>query len=259
MSDQWDIIEFPAILPNDKILWPEFWNKEELLKVKASLSIGKWNAQWQQNPTSEEVAVVKREWWKLWERDDTPRLDYIIQSYDTAYSKKESADYSAITTWGVFEPKEDGEQHIILLDATKGRWNFPELKDIAVEQNEYWEPDMMLIEAKGSGQPLADEMRLINLPVVTFSPGRRKGGNLDKITRMHMVSPIFQSGKVWYPNRKFADEVIEEVASFPNGDHDDYCDSMTMAIMRFRQGGFVSLQGEDISEDWFPRKSREYY
>ena len=118
---------------------------------------------------------------------------------------------------------------------------------------------MMLIEAMRSGQPLADEMRLINLPVVTFSPGRRKGGNLDKVTRMHMVSPIFESGKVWYPNSKFADEVIEEVASFPNGDHDDYCDSMTMAIMRFRQGGFISLQGEEEPEDWFPRRSREYY
>jgi len=259
MADQWEVIEFPAILPNDKPLWPEFWNTDELLKVKASLSIGKWNAQWQQNPTSEEVAMVKRDWWQLWEREDTLRLDYIIQSYDTAYSKKESADYSAITTWGIFEPKENGEQHIILLDATKGRWNFPELKDIAIEQNEYWEPDMMLIEAKGSGQPLADEMRLINLPVVTFSPGRRKGGNLDKVTRMHMVSPIFESGKVWYPNSKFADEVIEEVASFPNGDHDDYCDSMTMAIMRFRQGGFISLQGEEEPEDWFPRRSREYY
>ena len=102
-------------------------------------------------------------------------------------------------------------------------------------------------------------MRLINLPVVTFSPGRRKGGNLDKVTRMHMVSPIFESGKVWYPNSKFADEVIEEVASFPNGDHDDYCDSMTMAIMRFRQGGFISLKGEDEPEDWFPRRAREYY
>ena len=146
-----------------------------------------------------------------------------------------------------------------MLDALKGRWNFPELKDIAVEQNEYWEPDMMLIEAKASGQPLADEMRMINLPVVTFSPGRRKSGNLDKTTRMHIVSPIFESGKVWYPNSKFADEVIEEVASFPNGDHDDYCDSMTMAIMRFRQGGFISLQGEEEPEDWFPRRSREYY
>ena len=260
MADQWDIVEFPAILPSGEPLWHEFWKKEELLKVKASLSPGKWNAQWQQDPTSDDIAMVKREWWQLWEREDTPRLDYIIQSYDTAYSKKETADYSAITTWGVFEPKENGEQHLILLDAKKGRWNFPELKEIAVEQNEYWEPDMMLIEAKASGASLADELRLINLPVTTFSPGRRKGGGgMDKTTRMHMVSPIFESGKVWYPNEKFADEVIEEIASFPNGDHDDYCDSMTMALMRFRQGGFISLQGEEIPEDWFPRRAREYY
>ena len=260
MADQWDIVEFPAILPSGEPLWHEFWKKEELLKVKASLSPGKWNAQWQQDPTSDDIAMVKREWWQLWEREDTPRLDYIIQSYDTAYSKKETADYSAITTWGVFEPKENGEQHLILLDAKKGRWNFPELKEIAVEQNEYWEPDMMLIEAKASGASLADELRLINLPVTTYSPGRRKGGGgMDKTTRMHMVSPIFESGKVWYPDERFADEVIEEVASFPNGDHDDYCDSMTMALMRFRQGGFISLQGEEIAEDWFPRRAREYY
>ena len=260
MADQWDVVEFPAILPSGEPLWHEFWKKEELLKVKASLSVGKWNAQWQQNPTSEEVAMVKRDWWQLWEREDTPRLDYIIQSYDTAYSKKETADYSAITTWGVFEPKENGEQHLILLDAKKGRWNFPELKEIAVDQNEYWEPDMMLIEAKASGASLADELRMLNLPVTTFSPGRRKGGGgMDKTTRMHMVSPIFESGKVWYPDEKFADEVIEEVASFPNGDHDDYCDSMTMALLRFRQGGFISLQGEDEPEDWFPRGAREYY
>jgi len=260
MADQWEVVEFPAILPSGEPLWHEFWKKEELLKVKASLSVGKWNAQWQQNPTSEEVAMVKRDWWQLWEREDTPRLDYIIQSYDTAYSKKETADYSAITTWGVCQRKENGVQHLILLDAKKGRWNFPELKEIAVDQNEYWEPDMMLIEAKASGASLADELRMLNLPVTTFSPGRRKGGGgMDKTTRMHMVSPVFESGKVWYPDEKFADEVIEEVASFPNGDHDDYCDSMTMALLRFRQGGFISLQGEDEPEDWFPRGAREYY
>ena len=108
-------------------------------------------------------------------RRGSSKVDYIIQSYDTAYSKKETADYSAITTWGVFEPKEDGEQHLILLMRRKGRWNFPELKEIAIEQNEYWEPDMMLIEAKASGQPLADELRLQNLPVLTFSPEDVKG------------------------------------------------------------------------------------
>ncbi len=260
MSDQWEVVEFPAILPNDKLLWPEFWNKDELLRVKASLSPMKWNAQWQQNPTSDDVAMIKREWWIPWEEEKVPKLDYILQSYDTAYSKKETADYSAITTWGVFEPKANGVQHLIMLDAKKGRWNFPELKEIALEENDYWEPDMMLIEAKASGQPLADELRLLNLPVLTFSPGRRKGGNLDKTTRMHIVSPIFESGKVWYPSgEKFAEDVIEEVASFPNGDHDDYCDSMTMAVMRFRQGGFVVLDGEDQGEDWYPKTKREYY
>ena len=259
MADQWEVVEFPAIMPSGEPLWPEFWEKDELLKVKASLSVGKWNAQWQQNPTSEETAVVKRDWWRVWEEDDIPDLDYVIQSYDTAYSKRETADYSAITTWGVFQPHRNGEQHLILMDAKKGRWNFPELKEVALEEHDYWEPELILIEAKASGQSLADEMRLMNLPVATFSPGRRKGGNLDKTTRMHIVSPIFESGKVWYPEgEKFADEVIEEVASFPNGDHDDFCDSMTMALMRFRQGGFISLNGEEFEDDP-PRKAREYY
>jgi len=260
MSDQWEVVEFPAIMPSDQPLWPEFWKKEELLKVKASLSPGKWNAQWQQNPVSEETAMIKREWWQEWEHEDIPKLDYIIQSYDTAFSKKETADYSAITTWGVFEPHSNGEQHLIMLDAKKGRWNFPELKTIAQEEYEYWEPDMMLIEAKASGTPLADEMRLLNLPVLTFSPGRKKGGGgMDKTTRMHMASPIFEGGKVWYPaGKRFAEDVIEEVASFPNGDHDDFCDSMTMALMRFRQGGFISLNGEEL-EDWAPTRNREYY
>ena len=259
MADQWEVVEFPAIMPSGDPLWPEFWEKEELLKVKASLSVGKWNAQWQQNPTSEATAVIKRDWWREWEEDDIPDLDYVIQSYDTAYSKRETADYSAITTWGVFQPQRNGDQHLILMDAKKGRWNFPELKEVALEENEYWEPDLILIEAKASGQPLADEMRLLNLPVGTFSPGRRKGGNMDKTTRMHIVSPIFESGKVWYPEgEKFAEEVIEEIASFPNGDHDDFCDSMTMALMRFRQGGFISLDGEEFEDDP-PRKAREYY
>ena len=153
MSDQWDMIEFPAILPSDNILWPEFWKKEELLKVKASLSLAKWNAQWQQNPTAEEGAIIKKEWWRVWESKTVPPVSYIMQSYDTAFSKKETADYSAITTWGIFQPEEGGPEHIILLDARKGRWDFPELKSTAKEEYKYWEPDMVIIEAKATGTP----------------------------------------------------------------------------------------------------------
>jgi predicted phage terminase large subunit-like protein len=256
MSDKWEVVEFPAILPSDKPLWPEFWEKNALLSIKASLPVGKWNAQWQQNPTGSESAIIKREWWNAWEEEKIPRIDYILQSYDTAFSKKETADYSAITTWGIFKPEDGGPDNIILLDARRGRWNFPELKEIAFEEHEYWEPDMVLVEAKATGTPLIDELRLRGIPALGFSPG--KGS--DKVTRMHMVAPLFEAGMVWAPDdKKFADEVIEEVVSFPNGDNDDYCDSMTLALMRFRRGGFISLHGEDTQDDeWRPRK-REYY
>jgi predicted phage terminase large subunit-like protein len=255
MSDQWEVVEFPAILPSDKPLWPEFWDKDALLSIKASLPVSKWSAQWQQEPTSAESAIVKREWWKMWEKEDIPKVKYIMQSYDTAFSKKESADYSAITTWGVFQPEEGGPDNIILMAAERGRWNFPELKEHAYQEYEYWEPDMVLIEAKASGTPLMDELRHRGIPALSYSPNK---GN-DKITRMHMAAPMFEAGRVWAPaDKKFAEEVIEEVASFPYGDHDDFCDSMTMAILRFRQGGFIFLDGEDDEEDYIPER-REYY
>lgn len=107
-ADKWEVVEFPALMPSGKSCWPEFWKQEELEGVRASLSVGKWNAQWQQNPTSEEGAIIKKEWWNIWEGSEVPQLEYVIQSYDTAFSKKETADYSAITTWGVFYPKAEG-------------------------------------------------------------------------------------------------------------------------------------------------------
>jgi len=255
MADKWEVVEFPAIMPSDKPLWPEFWEKDALLSIKASLPVGKWNAQWQQTPTASESAIIKREWWNDWEEEKIPPVKYILQAYDTAFSKKETADYSAITTWGIFEPEEGGPDNIILMDARRGRWNFPELKEIAYEEHEYWEPDMVLVEAKATGTPLIDELRLRGIPALGFSPGKGK----DKITRMHMVAPLFEAGTVWAPmDKKFADEVVEEVVSFPNGDYDDFCDSMTLALMRFRQGGFISLENEDVGDDFVPTK-REYY
>ena len=245
MSDQWDIVEFPAILPSGNLLWPEFWKKDELLRVKASLSLSKWNAQWQQNPVAEEGAIIKKEWWNKWEKESIPPVSYIMQSYDTAFSKKETADYSAITTWGVFQPTEGGPDNIILMDAKRGRWDFPELKETALEEYNYWEPDMVLIEAKATGTPLTDELRRIGIPVVNYTPSR---GN-DKHTRMHLVAPMFESGRVWAPDKRFSEDVIDECAAFPNGDHDDFCDSMTMALIRYRKGGFVSLDTDEEDEE----------
>ena len=254
LSDQWEVVEFPAILPSENPLWPEFWKKDDLLKVKASLPVQKWGAQWQQQPTAEEGAIVKKEWWKVWKKEDIPEVDYIIQSYDTAFSKKESADFSAITTWGVFRSEETGADNIILMDASRGRWNFPELKEKALEENEYWQPDMMIVEAKASGLPLTDELRRAGIPIMNYTPSKGR----DKVTRMHTVAPLFEAGMVWAPEKHFADEVIDECMAFPNGEHDDYVDSMTMALIRFRQGGFISLNGEEDDTDYY-RPKREYY
>ena len=238
-ADKWEVIEFPAILPSNKPVWPEYWKKDELEGVKASISIGKWNAQWMQNPTAEEGSILKREWWKVWDKPNIPPLKHIIQSYDTAFSKKETADYSAITTWGVFHPNEDpGEApHLILLDAFKERLEFPELRKEALEQYRYWKPDTVIIEAKASGLPLTYELRKIGIPVINFTPSKGQ----DKHSRVNAVSPMFESGMIWAPDEEFADEVIEECASFPYGDNDDLVDSTTQALMRFRQGGFVRL------------------
>jgi predicted phage terminase large subunit-like protein len=198
-ADQWEIVEFPAIFPDtNNALWPEFWEISELEKVKASLPVQKWNAQWMQTPTSEEGSIVKREWWNIWEGDSLPPVSYIIQSYDTAFSKKENADYSAISTWGIFRPTPDSPDCIILLDAQKGRWDFPELKRIAYNEYKYWEPDMTLIEAKASGTPLTHELRRLGIPVVNYSPTRGH----DKSTRMHSVAPMFESELVYAPEKK---------------------------------------------------------
>ena len=254
-SDKWEVIEFPAIMPSGKACWPEYWDKEELEGVRASLSVAKWNAQWQQNPTSEEGAIIKKEWWNRWEEDEVPKLEYIIQSYDTAFSKRETADYSAITTWGVFYPKQDGPAHLILLDAKKGRWDFPELKAEALKQYKFWEPETVIIEAKASGLPLTQELRQMGIPVVNFTPSK---GN-DKITRVHSVSPLFESGMIWAPNARWADEVIEECSAFPNGEYDDLVDSTTQALMRYRQGNFVQLPSDDWVDTEPSTYIRSYY
>ena len=254
-ADKWEVVEFPAIFPETgNVLWPEYWSKDELEGVKASIPVGKWNAQYMQNPTAEEGAIIKREWWNIWNPDNPPTCSYIIQSYDTAFTKNERSDFSAITTWGIFTPVEGEGDAIILLDAEKGRWDFPELKLKAQELCEAYDPDMILIEQKASGTPLTQELRRMGVPVTPFTPSK----GADKFARMKACAPVFESGMVYRPDANFAEEVVEECASFPHGDHDDLADSMTQAILRFRQGGFITTPDDEEFEPNYRRKM-EYY
>ena len=255
LADQWEVVELPAIFNDGKPCWPEYWSLEDLTSVKASIPPSKWNAQYQQNPTGEENAIIPREWWKKWEKPTVPSLQYVIQSYDTAFSRRETSDFSAITTWGVFYPNESGQPGLILLDSKKGRWDFPDLKEVALENYKFWDPDTVIVEAKASGLPLTQELRNMGIPVVNFTPSK---GN-DKVSRVHSVSPLFEAGMVWVPDEVFADELIEEVAAFPNGEYDDLVDSMTQALMRYRQGNFVQLPTDSWENDETSARVRVYY
>ena len=255
-GDEWEIISLPAIKRNEKPLWPEFWSYDELCKLRIELPLSKWQAQYQQDPTSEEGAIVKREWWQVWEKETPPPCHYIIQSWDTAFTKSERADYSACTTWGVFYLNENEQDpHIILLDALKERMEFPTLKERAYEMYKDWQPDSFIVEAKASGAPLIFELRRMGIPVQEFTPTR---GN-DKISRVNSVSDLFASGKVWAPRKRWAEEVVEELAAFPNSDHDDLVDSTTQALLRFRRGGFITLQSDEPDEPREFRRKRAYY
>ena len=259
-GEDWEVIEFPALWDDDTPLWPEFWSQKELIALRNELPVGKWMAQYMQQPTSEVSAIVKREWWRTWESETPPYCDFIIQSWDTAFTKTERSDFSACTTWGVFYQADDtgkDQANIILLNALKKRMEFPELKKKAYEEYQEWNPDSLIIEAKASGAPLVYELRAMGLPVQEYTPSK---GN-DKISRLNSVADIFASGRVWVPETRWAEELVEEVASFPSGEHDDLVDSMTQALIRFRKGGFLRLDTdyEDEIQGFRSRSEKRYY
>ena len=255
-GEHWEVINFPAILPSGNPLWPEFWSLAELEALRLELPASKWNAQYQQSPTSEAGAIVKREWWKIWKSERAPRCEFIIQSWDTAFTKSERSDYSACTTWGVFYMNEnENDPNVILLDAFKKRMEFPELKEKAFNHYKEWEPDAFIVEAKASGGPLIFELRQMGIPVSEFTPSR---GN-DKMVRINAVADLFSSGKIWAPETRWADELMEEMAAFPNSDHDDLVDSTTQALIRFRKGGFLRLETDEKDEPTLFKRRTAYY
>jgi predicted phage terminase large subunit-like protein len=242
-SDEWEVVEFPAIL-NEKPLWPEFWSIEELLAKKAGMDPRYWQAQYMQEPTSEEGALIKREWWQIWDKESPPSCEFIIMSLDAAQETSNRADYNALTTWGVFFNEVTNNFNIILLNSIKERLEFPDLKSMVLEQYKEWQPDAFIVEKKSNGAALYQEMRRMGVPVSEFTPGKGQ----DKISRVNAVSDLFSSGIVWAPDRRWAREVMEECNDFPSGSHDDLVDSTSLALLRFRQGGFIKLPSDEPEE-----------
>jgi predicted phage terminase large subunit-like protein len=255
-ADQWEVVEFPAILPSGKALWPEFWPVEELEAKRVGMDPRYWQAQYMQNPTAEEGALIKREWWQIWENESPPQCEFIIMSLDAAQEANNRADYNALTTWGVFFNEETNNYCIILLNSIKKRMEFPELKAMVLEEYKEWEPDAFIVEKKSNGSALYQELRRMGVPVSEFTPGKGQ----DKIARVNAVSDLFSSGIVWAPDKRWAKDVIEECNDFPSGANDDLVDSTTQALLRFRNGGFLRLPTDEPDDEiFFRRKQAAYY
>jgi predicted phage terminase large subunit-like protein len=254
-TDDWEVVEFPALL-NDKPLWPDFWSIEELLSKRAGMDPRYWQAQYMQDPVSEEGALIKNEWWLIWEDESPPQCSFIIMSLDAAQETNNRADYNALQVWGVFYNEESKSYQIILLNAIKQRLEFPDLKSLCIEEYKEWKPDSFIVEKKSNGAALYQELRRMGIPVSEFTPGKGQ----DKISRVNSVTDLFRSGFVWTPDRRWAQEVMDECQDFPSGRNDDQVDAMTLALMRFRQGGFVRLPSDEPEPiQMFKSKRRQGY
>lgn len=263
-ADQFEVFEFPAIIEtkqpdgtvSERALWPEFFDLPALKRTKASMPTFQWNAQYQQNPTGEEAAIIKREWWRRWTKERPPPCEFLIMSLDAAAEKHNRADFTALTTWGVFFNEEENMHSIILLNAIKERLEFPELKQMCLDEYRDWQPDSFIVEKKSAGTAIYQELRRMGIAVQEYTPHRGTG---DKHARLNSVTDMVSSGMVWVPDTRWAEQVVEEIAGFPYMAHDDLVDSTVMALMRFRQGGFVRLPTDEEEYELPYRPRVEYY
>jgi len=239
----WDIVEFPAILNKRAAkmlglkegdpLWKDAYPIERLEQIKKTVGTREWSSLYNQTPSIEEGNVIKRWWWKYWKKENLPECDYILQSWDTAYTVSQTSDYSACTTWGVFSG--EGGYNLILLDSFRERLTFPELKNAAISLYNEHQPDLVLVEAKASGLSLVQELMRTGLPITPFNPKK-----LDKLARVHSITPLFEAGRIWAPDTDATEAVVSQCAAFPNTKHDDLVDSLSQALLRLRKGWMVS-------------------
>ena len=261
----WEVIKIPAWLDEDaaKLLnlpvgssyFPE-WKPDNILRVdeveiKRHNGTRYWQSLYMQNPTPDDGGIIKKGWFQRWPHDDPPECEFIIQTMDTAFSAKTTADYSVMQTWGIFEKLEVDSRgierlvsNLILLGNVRDRFEYPELRSKAQEEYDKHKPDAVMIEKKASGQSLLQDLRRAGLPVLEFTPDR------DKVSRATAATPFLESGRIWLPdNKDWALELIDESCSFPNARYDDQVDAMVMAILYMRDSWYVTHSDDPEYEE----------
>ncbi len=261
------------------LAWPDRFSAEGIVTTKAVLGPFAWAGQYQQRPAPRGGGIIKNAWWQVWEpaNDKWPTFDYLVASLDSAYTAKEENDPSGLTVWGVFKNDAGlpcamlvkgwskylqlhGELVERLPDETTRAWlrrSMPSwgLVEYVAEACRFRNSDgvvigtvdRLIIEAKASGITVAQEMQRLygNEGWVT----ELSDPHGDKVARAHSVVPIFANGQVYAPRRDWADLVIDEVAKFPHGTHDDMTDSATQALRHLRTLGMLQQKSEIAADE----------
>ena len=248
-----------------ELICPERFGPAEITTLKQLLGTYGTAGQLQQDPAPVGGGMIKTDCFRLWPvKDGLPAFEYILQSYDCAFTEKTTGDPTACTVWAMFTYK--GERHGMLIDAWDEHLSYPDMRERVVKEwtTEYGgvskltpyarakRPDRILVEAKASGQSLIQDLRLARVPVVGYNPG-----NADKVSRAHQATPTLELGKLWIPESgknpgqpvSWASPFIKQLSKFPVAEHDDYVDTWSQAIIYLRDEGWFELpKAKEIDE-----------
>jgi predicted phage terminase large subunit-like protein len=256
-----------------ELICPDRFGEKEITMLKQLLGSYGSAGQLQQDPTPSGGGILKTKHFGLWSADDgLPPFEYILQSYDCAFTEKTTGDPTACTVWAMFT--HNGERNAMLIDAWDEHLSYPDLRAKAIKDwtTEYGgmskesphsrarRPDRILVEAKASGQSLLQDLRLAKVPAVGYNPGKA-----DKISRAHQAAPTLELGLLWIPESKknrgqpvsWAAAFLKQLAKFPVAEHDDYVDTFTQAVIYLKDDGWFELPvAKDIDERREPKRER---
>lgn len=244
---------------------PVFFTSEEWERRLQTQSPAIIASQMLQNPLAEETTIFHCDWFNLWSADkQLPNFDAVYMSLDGAFSEKESADYSCLITFGMFNPIEgSAKKAAMILDFWMERLSYPKLREKVLHdvQSKFGANDCpvtaIIIEDKASGAGLIPDLRRGRIPVLSYNPGK-----LDKVARANIVSHYVRDGLLYIPESRnpkrkgycmsWLGEWHEQMTYFPNTEHDDAVDATTQFLGYMAKVNW--LQGKAI-----PPKPQTYW
>jgi predicted phage terminase large subunit-like protein len=265
-----------------QLLWPERFSEASLKRLEKTMGPWTFNGQIQQRPQPKGGGIIKEEWWMAWKGEKFPQMDYILAVLDTAYTEDTMRDPSGMMIWGVFTDEKPpdatswvhGDVHnpsglqanrvsvdhtsfgfaprVMLLWAWDEHLELHELVSKVAKTCVEFKVDQLVIENKGPGISVAQEIRRLynreKFGVELFDPKAQ-----DKTARLYSVQHIFAEHMVWAPDeRPWVNRVIDQIAIFPKGKHDEYVDLTSMGLRKLRDMGLLVRAPEreaDIEEN----------